>query len=195
MALRLDPGHLEAKTQLEFLEQGLSWEPETATVEETELPDSGGSIFTRTMGDIYARQGFREKAVEVYEHLSQEDPENAELAARLAELRGPPEEAPALTEASDQAEEPRPQEVVEPGDFQTISEYFEDLLAWVPGAVPIESLAPGAERSEQEVSEMTAQLPGEVVEDALDGAVNAQDASQEEEGLDDFNLWLKSLES
>ena len=195
MALRLDPGHLEASRRLEALELSPGWEPEQATaVEETEIPDSSGSILTRTMGDIYARQGFHEKAVEVYEHLYERDPDDVELEARLAELRAPLEvESPPSAET-------------QPSDSNPISAYFDDLLAWVPGAVPIESLAPTTNQLETEVgaadvgfeaeSDETPGEPSRPPEDHRHPAADSDDPGEgPEEGLDDFHLWLKSLQS
>lgn len=51
-------------------------------------------IVTRTLADIYVRQGHITKAVEVYRQLSQEDPGDASLAERLAELEGSPSAEP-----------------------------------------------------------------------------------------------------
>ncbi len=194
MALRLDPGHVEARRRVDDLELGLGWELETTSVEEPEISDSGGSILTRTMGDIYASQGFHQKAVEVYEYLYERDPDDVELEALLAELRAPleVESAPPLK--------------AQPGDPHPITAYFDDLLAWVPGAVSIESLAPGTNQSKTEVSSAdvgfetesdetfgeTSQPP----EDHSHPAADSGDSGQvPEEGLDDFRLWLKSLQS
>ncbi len=194
MALRLDPGHVEARRRVEDLESGLGWELEMTSVEEPEISDSGGSILTRTMGDIYANQGFHEKAVEVYEHLYEKDPDDVEIEARLAELRVPLEVESALPLKA------------QPGDPNPISAYFDDLLAWVPGAVSMESLAPGANQSETEVSsadigfetksDETFGETSQPLEDHSHSAANPDDSGQvPEEGLDDFRLWLKSLQS
>jgi tetratricopeptide (TPR) repeat protein len=122
-----------------------------------ELLEEGSdrSLFTRTMGDLYASQGFLEQAVEVYRHLSANDPEDAELSIRFAELRV---RFGAVTESEEEAS---PQDPLKGGrilagsvgEFESsertrgpgqrsIRSYFADLLAWVPGAVPIASLAP-----------------------------------------------------
>ncbi|MDE0082633.1 MAG: tetratricopeptide repeat protein [Gammaproteobacteria bacterium] len=45
-----------------------------------------GAFVTRTMADLYAKQGLTERAVTVYEHLLRADPENADLVARRDEL-------------------------------------------------------------------------------------------------------------
>jgi hypothetical protein len=61
--------------------------------------DSGGNpsgsasgpaprIYTRTLGELYARQGFLDRAVDVFRQLRAEHPEDTGLAERLAELEG-----------------------------------------------------------------------------------------------------------
>ena len=44
-------------------------------------------LYTRTMGELYARQGLYDRAVTVYEHLLEADPENRSFRERLEELR------------------------------------------------------------------------------------------------------------
>jgi tetratricopeptide (TPR) repeat protein len=112
---------------------------------------------TRTMADLYARQGLHERAVEVYRHLVEQDPGNRELEERLQSLlaatrgaSGSGSTAPPRLEADDEVEG-APDGSAGAGSGRTISRYLGDLLAWVPGAVPIESLAP----------ESTGDLPGE----------------------------------
>jgi tetratricopeptide (TPR) repeat protein len=50
----------------------------------------GGSgaprIYTRTLGELYARQGFLDRAVEVFRQLHAENPDDAGLADRLGEI-------------------------------------------------------------------------------------------------------------
>ena len=48
-----------------------------------------GAFVTRTMADLYAKQGLTERAVTVYEHLLRADPDNADLVARRDELASP----------------------------------------------------------------------------------------------------------
>lgn len=157
-----------------------------------EGPGEGGEapgepLVTRTLGELYVKQGLVERAIGVYEHLLRRDPGNAELAERLDDLRaridGQESDAPALHEAGEgetggwadegdagvdapqwaDARDDRPTGetpfawVPDPGDEdedtsgpagvpgRPIARYFEDLLAWEPGAVPIESLAPEGE--------------------------------------------------
>jgi len=51
------------------------------------LPLATGSPFvTRTMADLYARQGYREQALEVYRELAIESPDEPDIADRIREL-------------------------------------------------------------------------------------------------------------
>ncbi len=60
----------------------------------TPLPISSGSPFvTRTMADLYARQGYHEQALEVYRQLADANPNDSEIAERIRELS--PVEVPA----------------------------------------------------------------------------------------------------
>jgi len=166
-----------------FSEFELPAEPQAA--EEPEVPEppapgtAPGKVYTRTLGDLYARQGFFQKAVEVYEHLVQRSPDDQELSSRLTELRekasemepegeaAPTPAGPAPEAASREPEDRAPQwmeagaggagdevesafawtgagdeEEAPPGSGRPIGAYMKDLMAWVPGAVPIHTLAP-----------------------------------------------------
>ena len=67
-------------------------EPEV--VAEDEVTDFGAltpdepaeEIRTRTMADLYVTQGLIDRAIEVYEHLADADPDDAELRERLEQL-------------------------------------------------------------------------------------------------------------
>lgn len=262
---------------LEFPEGGFgdgsSFEGEEIREEEAAGVDSGSTgaetpdgVVTRTMGDLYAAQGYLEEAVYVYERLVEQEPDDPDLVRRLEELRarvdpasgesdlsggGRPEPDPEPLEpasrptdeverdeaqlapqwveepARDEAEgEPSPFAWVEDGEGEsddasnepwvsaegvsaeetvetgaedpdpmdratdrTARQYFDDLLAWVPGAVPIESLAPdpsGApERSSLEHSSPEAHHAEGDREDPTPGT-SAGD-------LDDFHSWIGRL--
>lgn len=62
------------------------------TTEDEETEDEGEEIVTRTLAEIYVRQGHVAKAVEVYRRLSEEDPGNGSLAERIDELESSPSE-------------------------------------------------------------------------------------------------------
>ncbi|MEX0936176.1 MAG: tetratricopeptide repeat protein, partial [Gemmatimonadota bacterium] len=144
---------VEADFEIEEIEveadaEGGEVTPEPAGVEEDELDDPDRSLFTRTMGEVYARQGFVDRAVDIYSHLLARAPDDEEIASRLAELRARHPDAGGGSERAKpvspdpEAEEPEVASTSE--GVRTIGDYFQDLLAWVPGAVPIESLAPDA---------------------------------------------------
>lgn len=147
-------------------------EPEEAA--ETPAPATaaappGPGVYTRTLGELYARQGFPDRAVTVFERLLEESPGDPELEARLAELReaaakkGPTPPAPEAgrsPEDEDRApqwleagaapgevdtafawSDPEGDEPVQPAG-RPIRGYLQSLVTWVPGAVPIASLAP-----------------------------------------------------
>lgn len=207
-------------------EEGASEDPSFEESEEDEAP-----THTRTLGELYARQGLVPQAVDVYERLLRKDPENEELARRLEELRelgsGPagapePGDEPAAV-PSETAEGGRDEDdgsgsapqwamgdedapVTTPfawvpesaegeaspgegdaGRGRSIHGYFEDLLAWVPGAVPVESLAPDEPSGEGEAGGTTGRAAGEGAEAAGEGSESA------EGGLEDLQDWLRDL--
>jgi tetratricopeptide (TPR) repeat protein len=51
-------------------------------------------IYTETMAKVYADQGHWAKAVDIYQHLVQVDPQREDLAAALAHARKKMEELP-----------------------------------------------------------------------------------------------------
>jgi tetratricopeptide (TPR) repeat protein len=207
-ASRLEPGNEEIRVRLEAAETARTPLPPPVEppVEEPE-PDRDivdRPILTRTMGDIYARQGFLDRAVEVYEHLQAENPDDEGLRARLNELRGggaterEVDQAPSLAadaaserEVAPEASRPR---ATDPGS-RTIAAYFGDLLAWVPGAVPIASLAPGAPVAGSPSGRRSA---SDSTDDGL-GSPRAQSPGIEggsdkpKDEVDDFHRWLEGL--
>lgn len=96
------------------------------------------------------------------------------------------------------------------GRPRSISDYFDDLLAWSPGAVPVEHLAPDAPEDTAPPDSLAALgaaggwLPAddgstESEESTPGGSEVSAEASAadtgEEDDLDDFRDWLKSLET
>ncbi|MEX2471029.1 MAG: hypothetical protein WEA34_02545, partial [Gemmatimonadota bacterium] len=67
-------------------------EPDEPVHVPTDQPEgsspAGGAprIYTRTLGELYAKQGFLERAVEVFRQLRSERPHDEDLTARLREL-------------------------------------------------------------------------------------------------------------
>lgn len=70
------------------LELERPWEDEEEEGEDGEdVAEEDAEVYTETMADVYARQGLVAKAIEVYEHLLQQAPDNERFQARLDELR------------------------------------------------------------------------------------------------------------
>lgn len=93
-----------------------------------EADDEEEALPTRTLGELYARQGLRSEAVRVFEALVARSPGDADLRARLDELRGmgdaPAPEPPAR---------PRIPTIQAPDDDgPPVKDFFADLLGWTP---------------------------------------------------------------
>ena len=52
-----------------------------------DLVPGGGEIYTQTLAELYAGQGATDEAIEVYQKLIANDPDNEELTRRLTELQ------------------------------------------------------------------------------------------------------------
>jgi hypothetical protein len=250
-----------------------------STSDEGAAPPSGGgeglpAHVTRTMAEIFVRQGFPDRAIEVYEQILEREPGDGRILERIAELEreveaphevvtlpaedpGPSDEDdPALEKvaphwAGSESDPPTDREpvtafgwsddeTVGPREGETsdppagtdmpfdpsqlsIRSHFADLLAWVPGGVPIEDLAPDApiERApEGSPAAVGASTGAQAARGGVEPAVPASDAGDargsagpepptealaatdpdpveaagEDEDLDDFRNWLESLE-
>lgn len=75
------------------------------------------SVSTQTLAELYVRQGFIDRAIEVYRRMLSHDPSNAEIGRRLSELLHlAPEEPPVSAGAPARAREPdRAAWAAEPG--------------------------------------------------------------------------------
>lgn len=51
---------------------------------------SSEPVYTRTLAELYVSQGFTDKALDVYRHLSAVEPDAEDLSPRIAELEGGP---------------------------------------------------------------------------------------------------------
>lgn len=175
--LDLDPTHQDAIRLLAEIESGSRLEErdepaadiplpasELSPAAEVSEPSEGAeegpdrSLLTRTMGDLYAAQGFLDRALDVYRELSAADPDDEELQSRIAELsvRVETDRAGGGSPSGEKLsggtrlvapdafdDEDSSAGVTLPGTGDRwIRSYFIDLLAWVPGAVPIGTLAP-----------------------------------------------------
>lgn len=174
------------------------WEPAPAPVADDRV------LHTRTMGELYARQGLVDRAIEVYEYLAATNPGDGALSARLEELWGSKEVAAEVQREVPVAAGPRAPAA------RSISAYLGDLLAWVPGAVPIESLAPArGEKIEGPVPIESLAPSPEVLaavavadrederlaseHEAAFPADRSSEGPADENELDDFQSWLSSL--
>ena len=77
---------------------------------------------TRTMAELYAKQGYREAALDVYRQLAIHHPEDADIRDRIAELSGiagasPPESAQPAEPEMPQPAEPEIPQPADAGDF------------------------------------------------------------------------------
>lgn len=147
-------------------------EPTEATALVSGLDDDEGESpgelpATRTLAELFARQGLHARAAGIYERLIEEHPDDPTLRTRLAQLRvrerpwtSPAEPASDETEslAREMSEAPPPtldsatpfawaveedEEGTRPGDGPDaggapISDYFRRLLAWTPGRTVLE---------------------------------------------------------
>ncbi len=109
-------------------------------------------VYTRTMAELYARQGHVSRAIEVYRRLVADDPDDAGLRERLEELESSGEGPGGATSPTPGAAEPGAGAVDD--EEHSIASYFDRMLAWtppgdrqsgVPGVIPVEQLAPDEE--------------------------------------------------
>jgi predicted Zn-dependent protease len=80
--LSLDPQDQQARETWERLRSHSSCE---GTEKEGEARSR--EIVTQTLADIYASQGYNDKAIEIYKKLSMQEPENPRIHERLADLK------------------------------------------------------------------------------------------------------------
>ncbi|MEX2529777.1 MAG: tetratricopeptide repeat protein [Gemmatimonadota bacterium] len=160
---------------------------------ETAAGEDATELSTRTMAELFVRQGLVDRAVRIYERLAAADPMNDDLARRLAELReggsaGDSDEAPAelATEAVPgdevalelettldlELESTEDSDGVEDRSPRTIRDFMDDLLSWRSGAVPVSVLSPEApDEVAPEGSRLAIRVAGAVpVEDLAPGA-------------------------
>ena len=151
-------------------------------------------LFTQTLGELYADQGLTQRAVEVYRHLIEADPDDPELRARLAELEGIPADALDIPDTSSEAE---PVEHTEPvaasrTDLPDLDALAEDMatgpedaagldtpFAWPETAEEVRSIDPGPPIGER-LAALLAWTPSGVVPTSLPIEDLAPDAVAEE---------------
>jgi len=172
------------------------------------------ALATRTMGEIYLRQGLLDQAREVFQRLLEKDPESQELQSLLegveARLRGEePEPAPEVViPIGDLApDEPEAVPVAELAPEVVIP--IGELAPDEPEAVPVAELAPevvipiGDLAPDEPEAVPVAELVPEVVipigelapdePEAVPVAELAPDEPPEDPTLDAFDAWLEKL--
>lgn len=90
--------------------------------------DSDDGPATRTMAEVFVRQGHVDRAVRIYRRLAEERPDDASILARLAEIDGSADTASEGVEGEDAS--------------LPVTDYLEALLAWRP--------ASGSEETEED---------------------------------------------
>lgn len=162
-----EPGTASGQDQMEDIPRDFAMEgwdeedPDDSADGDPEPSEPVGrpATVTRTLGELYARQGETDRAIEVFAELLERNPADDAIALRLAELRDAegevlePESAsepeheptPERESASEPEPTPEPEFASEPAvGGPTVGGFLDDLLAWEPGAVPVEDLAPAA---------------------------------------------------
>ncbi|MDH3272726.1 MAG: hypothetical protein OEN56_15415, partial [Gemmatimonadota bacterium] len=81
--------------------------PGGASVAPKEPSRSGSPVYTRTLADLYVRQGFTDKAIDVLRHLQERDPGDTEITDRIAQLEAGTYEARASSSAPESVKTPR----------------------------------------------------------------------------------------
>jgi hypothetical protein len=126
-------------------------------------PDDNGlgePVYTRTLGELYVKQGATDQAIEVFRHLTSVSPGDAEIARRLEEIESGASLDEEETAKPDQEVERLARDLAEGGNGThdvespfawadeggggtedaepgpTIGDYFEGLLTWKPGKKP-----------------------------------------------------------
>jgi tetratricopeptide (TPR) repeat protein len=79
-----------------------TWWYEEVSESEESAPSKDADLLTRTMADLYAEQGLRREAAEIYRELLKDSPDDPQLLARLESLSQ--EETPPPRERDDGAE-------------------------------------------------------------------------------------------
>jgi hypothetical protein len=117
--------------------------------EDVEVEDADAIHYTRTMAELFVRQGLHARALDILRHLLRRDPGNEVVRARVVELEerlaaeeeipgptwSPPRSAPGRRAiAPEQAPPPEPPPHEEPRTAsladESVAEYLRRLLAW-----------------------------------------------------------------
>jgi hypothetical protein len=100
--------------------------PHGPTADDVHTED-GEPVYTRTLAELYVRQGLTDRALEVYRRLAEAEPGATDLRVRIAELEGRPvspeyvaEEGGGATSATGAAE-PAPTAAEDAHDVETLA--------------------------------------------------------------------------
>jgi tetratricopeptide (TPR) repeat protein len=143
--------------------------------------ETSDELATTTLADIYAAQGFPEKAARIYREVLRKQPDNLEIKQKLIDLEGETGESFA--------------EIVEDppfaGDVDAEGMEEADAPGAASGEEPIET-APGAAGDE----EQTAEEPKPAEKTAVSSKPTpSEDSSMGDHGsYDQFKRWLKNLQ-
>jgi tetratricopeptide (TPR) repeat protein len=174
--------------------------------EDAEIQDRLTELRQRLAGEDQGPPDTADSAVPVEaasEELTAEvEPELQDVAPQWADEEDAEADDEVATPFAWSEDEPDEEEAtaasqVADGRERSIADYFDDLLAWSPGAVPVEHLAPDAPADTAPPESLAALgTPGErpPIEEEPAGTGDRPSAGSEED-LDDFRDWLKSLET
>jgi len=122
---------------------------EEASVDDDEPEDE--PLYTRTMAELFVRQGLHERALDVYRRLLEDRPEDPDLITRIAELEADEAEEESEIQARQLADAGEGLHDVDTPFTWTqsegpetdaggppIGEYFRRMLAWTPSERPSE---------------------------------------------------------
>jgi tetratricopeptide (TPR) repeat protein len=109
------------------VEEGFDSAAAVEAEEEDDDDDDDSVLPTRTLGELYARQGLTTEAIQVFRDLAEANPTNLEHRARLLELEA---ELDGGSRRRAAADAPRLATVSPDPDEAPISVFFEALLSW-----------------------------------------------------------------
>lgn len=138
--------------------------PAGAEEQRTEPPSGETTVPELTLAEIYEDQGFKEKALEAYQQMLLEDPDNMEIKAKVAELSrelgregGSPTEKPSEEPIAQPPDEPAHQEVSLDDLFK---EGTEETQSGPPPSEETKGEPPSEEKKEEDLQGFQSWLEG-----------------------------------
>jgi len=92
------PPEITAAATQTGAEPGYPWIPPEEAPDEPVVSSAALDLATETLADLYARQGFGERAAEIYQELQRQDPARADLRQKLEQLEIAAAPGPAAAE-------------------------------------------------------------------------------------------------